>query len=118
MNEKYYYGQKISEYGIEEGFVDYETLSKVVGDAVSCDAMANRYGETLHEVSGNMFDEEGNFIDVFQWYIISDYGAEFLIDKTDEIVLYDKELKIYVWGITHYGTHWSNVLTNIKISEL
>lgn len=25
---------------------------------------------------------------------------------SDEIVYYSKELDMYIWGITHYGTSW------------
>ena len=118
MSEKYYHGEKISNYGVERGFVDYETLSRVVGGTVLCNNMANRYGEALYEVSGTVFDEETEeFKEILQWFFISDYGAEFLIDKTSEIVLYDEDLGVYVWGVTHWGTSWVHVLTNIKIPE-
>ena len=55
--------------------------------------------------------------DIFQWYIVSDSGAGFLIRETDEIVFYDSELDVYVWGITHCGTSWDYVLTDIKLKE-
>ena len=35
----------------------------------------------------------------------------------DEIVYYSKELDMYIWGITHYGTSWKLMLTSIPISE-
>ena len=50
--------------------------------------------------------------DIFQWYIVSDSGAR-LLEEINEIVYYCSELDIYVWGVTHYGTAWSYVLTNI-----
>ena len=36
---------------------------------------------------------------------------------TDEIVYYNEELDMYVWGITHYGTSWDYVLTDIAIKR-
>lgn len=30
---------------------------------------------------------------------------------SDEIVYYSKELDMYIWGITHYGTSWKLMLT-------
>ena len=36
---------------------------------------------------------------------------------SDEIVYYSKELDMYVWGITHYGTSWKLMLTSIPIPE-
>lgn len=36
---------------------------------------------------------------------------------SDEIVYYSKELDMYIWGITHYGTSWKLMLTSIPIPE-
>lgn len=52
--------------------------------------------------------------EVFQWYIISDSGAELLKEWTEEIVFYNAELDMYVWGVTHWGTSWDYVLTDIR----
>lgn len=52
--------------------------------------------------------------EVYQWYIISDNGASILKDWTNEIVCYNDELDLYLWGVTHYGTSWDYVLTDIK----
>lgn len=57
------------------------------------------------------------YYDVYQYYIISDAGASILRDYTDEIVWYNEELDMYVWGVTHYGTSWNYVLTDIKIEK-
>ena len=53
--------------------------------------------------------------DIYQYYIISHRGADILIDYTNEIVYYLPALDCYIWGITHFGTGWTHVLTNIKI---
>lgn len=52
--------------------------------------------------------------EVYQWYIISNNGASILKDWTNEIVYYNDELDLYLWGVTHYGTSWDYVLTDIK----
>ena len=52
--------------------------------------------------------------EVYQWYIISDNGASILKDWTNEIVYYNDELDLYLWGVTHYGKSWDYVLTDIK----
>lgn len=57
---------------------------------------------------------EEHYHDIFQYYIISDAGAELLKDYTDEIILYCEELDINLWCVTHYGTSWDYVLTDIK----
>lgn len=176
---EYYYGHKISDYGIEHGYVDYGTLAKAF------DAVLNNtiYGKVIENngywesYSGSEYyyeDNDGNWYtpderddrvdeleqeredlqgeldenkemtaeeseraaeiekriaeidsdidalqeehyhEVFQYYIISDEGARILSEDTDEIVLYNEEYDINLWCVTHYGTAWSYVLTDIK----
>lgn len=61
--------------------------------------------------------EDIRYNEIFQYFIISDNGAEILKEYTDEIVLYNSELDMYVWGVTHYGTSWDYVLTDIPCGE-
>ena len=56
-----------------------------------------------------------NIAEIFQFYIISDNGARILKDYTNEIVFYCDSLDMYIWGVTHYGTSWDYVLTDIEI---
>lgn len=60
--------------------------------------------------------EDTHYIEIFQYFIISDDGAEILKDWTTEIVFYNEELDMYVWGVTHCGTSWAYVLTDIKLN--
>ena len=55
---------------------------------------------------------------IFQDYIISEYGFKFLSDFTDEIVFYNEKSDLYIWEITHFGTAWDYVLTDIKLQEM
>lgn len=55
--------------------------------------------------------------EVFQWFIISDSGARILQECTNEIIYYLPALDIYIWGVTHFGTSWDYVLTDIKIEK-
>ena len=69
----------------------------------------------LQEEIDQLQEEQDNQHEIFQYYIIDDRLAEILKEWTDEIVYYIPLLDIYVWGITHCGTSWDYVLTNIKI---
>ena len=60
--------------------------------------------------------EDTHYDEIFQYYIISDNGAEILKDYTNEIVFYNEALDMYVWGVTHWGTSWDYVLTDIKLN--
>ena len=70
--------------------------------------------ETEKEELENARDNP-NYHDIYQYYIISFNGAEILEKYTDEIVFYNVELDMYLWGVTHYGTSWDYVLTDIRI---
>ena len=165
---EYFYGNKISEYGLKNGYVDYRTLSKC-GDMVLCNDITKLFyasinGEyvepeqvngyidnseeieelqekidfleseqpsiiddpTLYKSIQEQIDElqeqindleyeQDNQSEIYQYYIISDPLAKILMELTNEIIYYIESLDIYVWGITHWGTSWDYVLTNIKI---
>lgn len=115
--KKTWMGKEVSEYGIENGYVDYACLASCF-DAVLCNNMANRIGETMELENGIEYDEENDYYpDIYQYYIIDQAGYNLLVEYTDEIVYYDTELDVYVWGVTHYGTSWKYVLTNIKLED-
>lgn len=54
---------------------------------------------------------------IYQYYIVSRRGAELLMEETDEIVFYNPELDMFVWGITTYGTAWNCLLTEIPLER-
>lgn len=149
---QYFYGNKISDYGLENGYVDYGTLSKAFDAVLNNDIVertmaagfdweivsgfvdnsekkeelrekiaaleeeneeenAEKIAELEKEIE-ELEREEEETPEIFQWYIVSDSGAE-ILQEVNEIVYYCSELDLYVWGVTHYGTAWSYVLTNI-----
>lgn len=110
------YGVEVSEYGLENGYLDCLALSKIVGDCVLNNNVYQYAGYENWELeSGAEEDEDGDYREIYQYYIITDDGARFLEDYTDEIVFYHEELDMYLWGITHWGTSWDYVLTDIKL---
>ena len=110
------YGHKVSEYGLKNGYLDYYTLSEIVGDCVLNNNIFEYVGYGNWELeSGEEENEDGYFYDVYQYYIVTDSGARFLGEYTDELVFYNEELDMYLWGITHFGTSWDYVLTDIKL---
>ena len=103
------YGVKVSEYGLENGYLDYQTLAQILGDCILNNTIRAGTLEDWELVNGDF--NQG----IYQDYIISEYGYRFLVDHTDEPVFYNERLDIYVWGITHFGTAWSHVLTDIEL---
>lgn len=61
-------------------------------------------------------EEAEDFPEIFQYFIVSDAGAE-ILKEAGEILFYNEHLDLTVWGVTHYGTSWDYVLTNIKIED-
>lgn len=116
---KYFCGNEISNYGKEHGFLDYDTFSRafdhVLNNSIFELGQGIGYGWEL--VNGLDFDYEEEEIikkpEVFQWYIVSDSGAQIIQDYTNGILYYHDELDIYLWGVTHWGTEWDYVLTDI-----
>lgn len=113
IKSHYFHGNKISEAELETGYISYQTLSK----AFNCVLANNVINKTLdvgywEQISGWNDDEE--YQEIFQYFIIDFNGAE-ILQEADEIVFYNEELDLYVWGVTHYGTSWDYVSTNIKI---
>lgn len=139
---KYYdtfYGHKVSDYALKYGRLDYGTLSKCF-DCVLCnnigevdnsiyDNIINGDLETFEDENGNEItreeaeelEEQGketysNYVDIFQFFIVSDNAKE-LLKEANEIIFYSELLDCYIWGVTHYGTSWDYVLTSIKLRE-
>ena len=73
--------------------------------------------EELKEKIQELEDEqnESYYPESYQDYIVSDNGAE-ILKEAGEIVWYNSNLDMYIWSVTHYGTSWSYVLTNIKLN--
>lgn len=156
VHGKYFYGNEISEYGQQNGYVDYGTLAKSFDAVLNNDIMqktwdvvgyweqesgfvdnAEEIAELQEQIDELMLDNENDEHteeieelqdkineleeeqensyneEIYQYYIVSDNGAE-ILKEINEIVYYNEELDMYVWGVTHYGTSWSYVLTDIK----
>lgn len=111
------FGHTVSDHGLVNGKLDYRTLAKIVGDMVLNDSIMPYMGWDEWELVNGCEDddEDGDYDHVYHHYIISNSGFNFLKEYTDELVYYHEGLSMYIWGVTHYGTSWDYVLTNIKL---
>lgn len=112
MKQKYFYGNEVSEYGQEHGYVDYRTFAA----AFQCVLNNNIINHDAEWELISCPDDIENF-EVFQWFIVNNFGAE-LCERYGEVLYYSHDLDIYLWGVTHWGTSWEYVLTDIKLKEL
>lgn len=109
------YGVKVSDYGLINGYLDYYTLSQIVGACVLNNSIMEEVPYGWELVNGDDLDEDSEYYEIYQWYIIDYQGYRHLSRLTDEIVYYNEQLDLYLWGITHFGTSWDYVLTDIKL---
>ena len=168
-NSKYFYGHKISEYGLKNGYIDYATLSKAfdavlvnditklfyidingeynepelvngyidnsdridelreqianLEDALNIDENSDRMSEDILNDIERINDEitelereQDELPEIYQYFIISDPGARILQEYTNDPIYYIQVLDCYVWGVTHWGTSWDYVLTDVKLN--
>lgn len=67
--------------------------------------------EELKEEQEQSYDQ-----DIFQYFIVSDQGAEMIKQYTNDPLFYNETLDMYVWGVTHWGTSWDYVLTDVRLN--
>lgn len=164
---EYFYGNRISDYGLEHGYIDYRTLAKAFDAVMNNSIMENTYDigyweqisgfidnsdeiqelndkigefqfdieelensddeskeekieelenkiEELEEEVEELENEQNSPTEIFQYFIVDDNGAE-LLSEINEIVFFNEHLDMNVWGVTHWGTSWDYVLTDIKL---
>lgn len=149
----YFYGNKVSDYGIQNGYVDYATLAKAfdavmnndiiqktceigyweqesgfIDNSAEIEELEEKIAELeeqegteekiaeLEEKIAELEEEQDYYPEIYQYFIIDGNGAE-ILKRFNEIVFYNEELDMYVWGVTHWGTSWDYVLTDIKLVE-
>lgn len=167
---KLFYGNEISEYGLQHNRVDYRALAKSFNGVLNNDIIpvlsnagyyfdllqggtdnseeieeierkmekirdslhyletenqedTEEYEELLEELEEledeqrDLEDEQYNLPECFQYYIIDYAGYDILSYwLPTEVIYYCESLDMYVWGVSHWGTSWDYVLTDIKIA--
>lgn len=103
------WGIEVSKYGLENGYLDYRTLAKMVEHRIPNNIIRDKTMEDWEIVNGEFTKM------IFQDYIISEMGATILHELTDELVFYNEDLDVYIWSVDHTGTAWDYVLTDVKI---
>lgn len=110
----YYYGKLIlNSYEKEHKRLSYSNMLKALTD--DCYILNNTIADKFYFdfLDESMYDLDE--LTIYQYYIISEYTAEKLQKHTNEIILYNKDLDMYLLGVGHFGTSWNYVLTDIEI---
>ena len=78
-----------------------------------CGDLVEYYDGNGNIITEEEADESENaetyYKEIYQYYIISERDAERLADYTNEIVLYNEQLDLYILCVTHCGTAWNGV---------
>ena len=111
MLYRYINEKDLTDYEKENNRLSYKNLFYNDDSLILCNNIINNW-EHLEQVSG--FDSEDEYPEIYQYYIIDDEVAKRL-QEIDEIVYYHNELDIYILGVTHWGTSWGYVLTDLKL---
>lgn len=69
----------------------------------------------LEEQIEELESEENDSPEIFQYFIVSSNAVDILA-YNNEIVFYCEALDMYIWGVTHWGTSWDYVLTDIPLN--
>lgn len=112
-------------YYMDTNTINYRTLTDFIfTDMILCNNIV-RYSDNWDLELGDDYNEEmGEYIDIYQYYIV-DFDSwrlekykEYLQEtkkESDLILWYDNDLDIYILGVSHYGTSWDCVSTDIEI---
>lgn len=134
------YGVEISEQEIEDGRINFYTLSEAIdncGGRILCNSIvdvANKlddysfwenwenYGTPVDQ-DGNECDEDGeefdgfSYPDIYQYFLVADNcDTRSILAEAEQPYTYFEPLDCLVWAVTHFGTPWSGVSTCVEIS--
>ena len=90
--------------------LSYENMLKVLTDNcyIINNKLITRFGFDL--LSKDKYSDI-----IYQYFIITKYTANKLLAHTKELIFYNEGLDIYLLGVTHFGTSWDYVPTDINI---
>lgn len=101
-----------------------EELAKVnILFDIYCGSDHYYYNSDGEEITESEFYEQEDsgaydgYAEVYQYYIISAYDAERLATYTNELVIYNSDLDLYLLCVCHWGTSWDGVPANWKNPE-
>lgn len=122
---KNYTNTKSNTYYTNTKYINYSTLTDFIfTDMILCNNI-EKYRDNWYLELGEDYDEENEeYIDIYQYYIVDvdswrlEKYKEYLQEtntESDLILWYDNDLDVYILGVSHCGTAWSYVPTNIEI---
>lgn len=111
--------EDLNEYEKEHNKISYKRLIERVGKTWLFNQAPTLSNYDFEFVLNSDYDEENDeYIDIYQYYLIDidSYTLELLQKNncTDLIIAWSETLEEYILCVTHYGTSWDYVLTDIE----
>lgn len=110
FNNKYLYGN-----------LSYATLCKLCfTDMVLCNDIVKIEDYSIYdnmEYERNEDDEDDEYPEIYQWFIVEPHDYWFEQYKDNFVMTYSDELNVWILCVTHFGTGWSYVPTDVKIID-
>ena len=114
MEKVIFWGRELNEYEIKNKRLSYATMANSF-NAVLCNNITQIDPDLFDNLESGE-DAEGELPEIYQWFIVEN-SAKWILEKANEPLFYSDKLECYVWGVTHYGTPWSHVLTSLELDE-
>lgn len=109
---------RLNEYELENNRASYMS---VIGLYISDLVLMNTLPMLDMSVWDNMenFDFEDEGLEIFQWFVchIGEYERKRLLECKDIVLSYSNMLECDVLCVTHYGTSWDYVLTDVELTD-
>ena len=108
------YNMIIEERNTYASMIDYCCGNKLILN----NSIINYDYDNWEVVAGSIYDcEAEEFEDIFQYYIITEGAAFRLVELTNETILYNVQLDVYLLAVKHYGTNWGCIPSDWKAAE-
>ena len=125
--------EKLNDYERKHNKISFKRLvNKLFTDMISCNditklfysEIGGKYTEPQIEIGTDYDEATDEQVDIYQHFIVdfSSWTYELMTKYSEQfgkefILYYIEELDLYVLGVTHCGTGWDYVLTDIEPSE-
>ena len=125
--------EDLNEYEKEHNSISFKRLfDKLFTDAILCNNITKlfyadingQYIEPSIEIGADYDEENDKYVDIYQYFIVdfNSYTYSKMQELSEQlgkefIMYYIEALDLYVVGITHFGTSWDYVLTDIEPTE-
>lgn len=99
-------------YALLEALKDEPTDEEIEEIKKECEKTGEDFDYKLQEY----IEDSSQSTEVYQTFIVDERTHEMLKDY-GEITYYLESIDSYFWAITHFGTAWSHVMTNLPINN-